>query len=530
MQIYGRVLQSQSAATLYVITFGTIGAFAVSGVVDHFRAKVLINYGTVFDERVAPSLFATLFESVVRRETTARSQVMRDVDTLRQTITGNAIGALFDLPWMPIYLITLGLIAPVIAFVTFACGVVLFGLALLQDRNSRPALKVANDAALQSYAFTETTLRNSEVVRAMGMLPSLGQQWTEFRATTMERSATASDQTSAYSGAIRLLRMSMQIVIIGLGAWLIIKGMIGPGALFANMILGSRALQPIERVVGAWGGMIAGQQAYDRLAKVLENYEPPAPVTVLPRPSGLLSVEGVSFKPHGSEVPLLNNISFQLPAGETLGIVGPSGAGKSTLTRLLVGVWKPNSGVVRLDGADVFRWDRESFGKYVGYLPQDIELFTGTVRGNIARFRSDVTDEMVVRAAQLAGAHEMILRLPKGYDTQLSEQGGVLSAGQRQRVGLARALFGDPAYIVLDEPNAALDAEGEMALLKTLEILKQAKATVVIISHKANVFRTADKMLVLHNGRVEMYGPRDQVMARVVQPAPTVIPQAEAAR
>jgi len=425
------------------------------------------------------------------------------------------------------------LIDPIIGVVTLLGGVVLFGLALLQDRGSRPALKEANDAALQSYSFTDAALRNGEVVRALGMLPSLGEQWTRFRTTTMERSASASDRTSIYSGAIRVTRMMLQIVIVGMGAWLVVQGKVGPGVMYANMILGARALAPIERVVGAWGGIIAGQQAYDRLARLLDFYTPPAPVTKLPRPDGRLSVEGLSYAPRGAETLLLNGISFQLGAGETMGVVGPSGAGKSTLTRLLVGIWKPNTGVVRLDGADVFQWDRETFGRYVGYLPQDIELFAGTVRENIARFRADAADEAVIKAAQLAGAHELILRLPKGYETQLGEQASVLSVGQRQRVGLARALFGEPAFIVLDEPNAALDAEGEAALLNTLALLKAARVTVVVVSHKPNVFRTADKMLVLRNGRVEMFGPRDQVMSRIVQPAPAAppaIPQAEAAR
>jgi PrtD family type I secretion system ABC transporter len=531
MQVYDRVLNGRSEATLYVLSFGCLGAFVISGIIDHYRALVLINFGRVFDERTAGPVFQTLFDAVVRRDASARAQALRDLDTLRQTITGQAINALFDLPWIPVFLLVLYLIDPIIAVVTFVGGAILLVLAILQDRGTRPGLRQANDAALQSYAFTEAALRNGEVVRALGMLENIGGQWARYRHTTMERSAKASESASIYGGAIKATRMAMQIVIVGVGAWLVIKGKVGPGVMFANMILGARALAPLERVVGAWSGLIAGQQAYDRLARLLENYETPQPATLLPRPKGLLSVEGVSFAPRGSPTLVLNGVSFQVQAGETLGIVGPSGAGKSTLTRLLVGVWKPGSGTVRLDGADVFQWERASFGGYVGYLPQDIELFSGSVRANIARFRDDATDEQVVKAAQLAGAHEMILRLPQGYETQLGENASVLSVGQRQRVGLARALFGEPAYIVLDEPNAALDAEGEAALLRTLEILKQAEATVVIVSHKPNVFRTADKMLVLRNGRVELFGPRDQVMARVVQPAtPPPIQQAEAAR
>jgi PrtD family type I secretion system ABC transporter len=525
-QVYQRVLNSHSEATLYVLTFGVLAVFVVSGVIDQLRSRILINYGRLFDERTSAPVFGVLFEAVVRGDASARSQALRDLDTVRQTITGSAVSILFDLPWMPIFAIVLFIIDPWIGAFTFFGGLLLLGLALLQDRATRTGLKDANTAALQSYAFTDTALRNGEVVRAMGMLPSLGRLWTRFRVTTIERSASASDQAGAYSTAIKTVRMAIQVLVIGIGALLIIEGKIGPGVLFANMILSARALAPIERIVGSWSGLIAGAQAYDRLQQLLAQYEPPQPVTLLPRPAGALSVEGVSYAPRGAQAFILNGVSFAIEAGETLGIVGASGAGKSTLTRLLVGVWKPNVGAVRLDGADVHQWDRDSFGRYVGYLPQDIELFSGTIRDNIARFRADATDEQVVRAAQLAGAHEMILRQPKGYDTELGEGGAVLSVGQRQRVGLARALFGDPAFIVLDEPNAALDAQGEAALMHTLETLKAAKATVVIVSHRPNVFRTADKMLVLKGGRVELFGPGDKVMARLFQPAQAIPPAA----
>jgi PrtD family type I secretion system ABC transporter len=527
-QVYDRVLTSRSHATLYVLTFGTLAVFIVSGVLDNLRARLLISFGKLFDERTSGQVFTVLFDAVVRGDASARSQALRDLDTFRQTITGSAVAVLFDLPWIPIFTIVLFIIDPWIGLVTLAGGIVLLALALLQDRATRTGLKDANTAALQSYAFTDTALRNGEVVRALGMLPSLGRQWTRFRNTTIDRSAVASEQAGVYSTAIRTARMGIQVLVVGIGALLIIDGKIGPGILFANMILSARALAPIERVVGAWSSLIAGGQAYGRLQSLLRQYEPPVPRTLLPRPRGALSVEGVSYAPRNAQAFILTGVAFQLQPGETLGIVGASGAGKSTLTRLLVGVWKPNVGAVRLDEADVHQWDRDSFGRYVGYLPQDIELFSGTIRDNIARFRAEATDDQVVKAAQLAGAHEMILRQPKGYDTELGEGGAVLSVGQRQRVGLARALFGDPSFIVLDEPNAALDAQGEAALMSTLEQLKAGRATVVIVSHKPNVFRTADKMLVLKNGRVELFGPSEQVMARLVQPAQAIPPSAAA--
>jgi ABC-type protease/lipase transport system fused ATPase/permease subunit len=285
------------------------------------------------------------------------------------------------------------------------------------------------------------------------------------------------------------------------------------------MILASRALQPIERMVGSWDGLINGSKAYQRLMGLLGVYQPHKVSTSLPKPLGQLSVEAVSFAPHGVNRLILQGVNFKIEPGEMLGIIGPSGAGKSTLARLMAGIWKPNGGHVRLDGADVFTWERAEFGRYVGYLPQDTELFSGTIRDNIARFRSDVTDEQVVVAAQLANVHDLILRLPEGYETELGETGFVLSAGQRQRVGLARALLGEVRLLILDEPNASLDAEGEEALLKVLDHMKGEGVTIIVVSHKPNILRAADKMLVMRDGRVEMFGPKDQVMARVVQPA-----------
>jgi ATP-binding cassette subfamily C exporter for protease/lipase len=353
----------------------------------------------------------------------------------------------------------------------------------------------------------------------MGMLPTLGAAWAHFRRINIEQGAITAEMSNAYTDTIKAVRMGIQILIIAIGAWLIMQGKLASGMLFANMILASRALQPIEKIVSAWEPLNKMAGAHQRVMETLQRAEPPYPVTSLPRPAGRLSVEGLNYAPPGANRLLLNNLNFAVEPGETLGIVGPSGAGKSTLARLLVGVWRPINGVVRLDGADVFTWERADFGRHIGYLPQDTELFAGTIRQNIARFRSDATDAQVIRAAQLAGVHELILRTGKGYDSQVGEGGVVLSAGQRQRVGLARAMFGDPAYIVLDEPNASLDAEGEQALMSAIEAMKANGSTVIIISHKIGVFRAADKLLALREGRMELFGPRDGVMARLMKPA-----------
>jgi PrtD family type I secretion system ABC transporter len=518
-QIYGRVMTSQNQSTLWMLTLVTLFVFAISSVIDDFRARILINFGVALDQRVSGRVFTSLFDAAVRGDWGARAQALRDLDQFRQSLTGIAAAAFMDVPWIPVFLGVLFIIDPLVGSVTLIGAGVLVALAIAQSRATQSALKDANEAALKSYGFTDAALRNGEVVRAMGMLPTLGQAWARHRAVTIERGAAAAEASNMYTDIIKAVRMGMQVLIIAIGAWLIMKGEIHSGMLFANMILASRALQPIEKIVGSWDALNNMYAAYGRLNKLLANAEPPAQATALPRPLGKLSVEGVNFAPPGLQRLVLNNISFTVDPNEVLGVIGPSGAGKSTLARLLVGIWRPLNGVVRLDGADVFTWDRADFGKYVGYLPQDTELFGGTVRNNIARFREGVTDEEVVAAAQLAGVHELILRMPKGYDTEVGEGGVVLSAGQRQRVGLARTVLGRPAFVVLDEPNANLDAEGEDALMRAIDAMKADGATVVIISHKPGVFRAADKMLVLRDGRVELFGPRDQVMSRLVKPA-----------
>ncbi|WP_374573198.1 type I secretion system permease/ATPase [Phenylobacterium sp.] len=518
-QIYGRVLTSQSGPTLWALTIVTLFVFIISAVIDDYRGRILVNYGVLMDQQVSGRLFSALFDGALRGEPGAKSQALRDLDTFRQTLTGIGAAAFFDLPWIPVFLVVLWAIDPLVGTVTTVGAVALFGLALAQERVTRPALKDANEAALRSYAFTDAALRNGEVVRAMGMLPRLGAAWARHRRISIERGADASEGNLAFSDAIKAVRMGIQILVIAIGAWLIMKGEIHSAMLFANMILASRALAPIERVVGAWEPLNNGIRAHERVMNVLSRAEPPSVSTALPRPAGRLTVEGVVFTPAGSPKPTLMGVNFALQPGETLGVIGPSGAGKSTLSRLLMGIWKPLQGSVRLDGADVFSWDRADFGRHVGYLPQDTELFSGSVRDNIARFREDVTDDDVIRAAQMANVHDLILRLPRGYETDIGESGVVLSVGQRQRVGLARALLCDPAFLVLDEPNASLDAEGENALMAALDTMKARGATIIIVSHKPSVFRSADKILMLRDGRQEAFGPRDQVLSRVIKPA-----------
>ena len=518
-QVYSRVLLSQSVPTLWVLTFGVLFVFAVSAVMDVIRQQVLIDFGVVFDRYLSGRIFAALFDAVAQRRMSARSQALRDLDLFKTVMTGQAVVILFDVPWIPIFILALFFVGPLIGLVTLVGGMFLLLLAFMQDRATRAAVEGGQEEAIESYAFTESALRNSEVVRALGMLPTLGAEWSRRRQATTDRSARAAEAQNAYSNAIKMLRLMVQILTIAVGALLIMQQKVPSGMLFANMILTARALQPIDRLVASWNSLVAAKGAYERLEGLLNTYEPPVMATQLPRPTGRLVVEQMGFAMPGAPRLLLSNLNFELQPGETVGVVGQSGAGKSTLARMLVGVWKPFSGHIRLDGAEIFSWDRAAFGRVTGYLPQDVELFSGTVRDNIARFREDATDEQVIEAARLANAHEFILSLNKGYDTELGDGGAVLSGGQRQRVGLARAVFGDPALVVLDEPNAALDAAGEEALLRALAALKERGATVVIVSHKASVFRSADKILYLKEGRAELFGPRDTVFAQLAKTA-----------
>lgn len=517
LQIYDRVLQSGSGATLFLLTLAAIGAMAALALLDDVRARLLVNMGIRFDNRLSSRLFALQMESAAGGRGQENGQVLRDLDALRVVVTGSGTLALLDLPWTIIYVGICFLLHPVLGLTVLVSTLCLIGLAVFNQVSVNQPLADSNASGNKSYALTDTAVRHVEPIQAMGMLPDILVRWRDVRFHFMGRQAIASYRNARMTSLIRFFRMIVQVAIMGIGAWLVVAHEMSAGSLFAATMLTSRALVPIDQVVGVWRQLAQGLTAFLRLQTAFDV--PVRPVAMaLPHPEGHLSVEHVTFRVPGMEAPVVNDVSFELAAGESLGLVGPSGAGKSMLARLLVGISKPNSGIVRLDGADVYTWDRSGFGRAVGYLPQDTALMPGTVRENIARF-GNASPEEIVDVARRVGVHDMILRLPNGYDTQVGEGGAHLSGGQRQRIALARALLGKPRLLVLDEPNSNLDGDGEDSLRHTLAALKKEKVSIILIAHRPSLLTGVDKLLILAGGQVAKFGPMVNVMPHLIPAA-----------
>ena len=525
LQVYDRVVPSSSETTLVMLTLALLMAYVALAGLDAMRARVLTRASVTLDRKIAAAVVTASIDQPVGG---ARSQALRDFDTFRQFVSGAGIHALFDLPWAPVYIAVIFMLHWSLGVFALGCGVLLVLMALLNEWLVGKQLNGANAAAARAYAFTEMSLRNTEAIRAMGMTEGLLKRWGTDRDQMLGRQVIASDRAGAVQSIIKFLRLSMQSVILGLGAYLVIEHTVTAGAMFAGSLLLGRALQPVEQVVGTWRGIVAVRGAFRRLQNLFSAIAAQGPALALPRPTGKLSVEGVSYVAPGSPRPLLRNVSFELEAGEILGVIGPSGAGKSTLARHLVGVLAPTAGTVRLDGADVAAWSRNGLGSHVGYLPQDVELFADTVASNINRFQPG-DDQAVLEAARMAGVHELILRLGNGYNTAVGEGGAVLSGGIRQRLGLARAVYASPSLVVLDEPSSNLDADGDVALGDCLIELKKKGVTVVLISHRPASIVTADKLLLLKDGAVELFGPRLDVLAKLA-PRPVNRPSAVTAQ
>jgi len=515
LQVYDRVVPSSSELTLVMLTLALLLAYLAMAGLDTVRSRVLTRASVRLDRQIAARVMTAIIDRT-NASGGARSQLLRDFDGLRQFVSGSGIHALFDLPWAPIYIAVIFMLHWTLGAFALACGAALVLLSLVNEWLVRRPLSESNDAAALNYSFTEMSLRNVEAVRAMGMAGGLLKRWARDRHRMLERQVVASDRAATLQSLIKFLRLSMQSVILGLGAYLVIERSVTGGAMFAASLLLGRALQPVEQITGAWHSLISVRGAWRRLADLFAAAAAQAPGLTLPRPDGRLSVESVSFLSPGSSRPLLRGVSFELAPGEVLGVIGPSGAGKSTLARHLVGVLGPSAGVVRLDDADVTAWARNGLGRHVGYLPQDIELFADTVGANISRFQSG-DDGATIEAAKMAGVHEMVLRLSNGYDTQVGEGGAVLSGGARQRVALARAAYGNPSLVVLDEPSSNLDGDGDAALANCIRALKERGTTVVLVSHRPTTINVVDKLLVLKDGAVELFGPRAEVLARLTR-------------
>ncbi|WP_244510327.1 type I secretion system permease/ATPase [Aureimonas sp. AU20] len=514
IQVYDRVLASRSEVTLIMVTLLAVALLVVYAALESIRSRILVRTGARFDKFIGKNVFSTSFRGHLRSPTGGYSQPVRDLDTLREFLTGGGIITFCDAPWMPIFLAVCYMIHFWIGVVATIGAVAIFGLALANELMTRRHLKDASVASIGANQYVSTTLRNVEIIHALGMMKAISGRWSTLHDRAIGLQAQASDRAGLILATSKFIRTVLQIAILGVGAYLVLESEVTPGAMIASSIMMGRALAPVEGAVAQWKGFMATRSAYDRLSKMFESTQPEPEKMPLPTPTGAITLEQLVVAPPGTNAATLKSVNMQIMPGEVVGVIGPSGAGKSTLARALTGVWAPLSGHVRLDGADIDNWHAELLGPHIGYLPQDVELFSGTIAENIARFTS-VDAEAVVKAAQKAGVHEMILQLTDGYNTKIGEGGRSLSGGQRQRLGLARALYGDPKIIILDEPNSSLDSYGEAALAQALRIAKSEKRTVVVISHRASLLNEVDKLAVFTAGTLTMYGPAADVIERL---------------
>jgi PrtD family type I secretion system ABC transporter len=517
LQVYDRVLHSRNEMTLVMITGIALLLLAVYSVLEWMRSRVLVRAGLRFDDMIANGLFSRVVTTTLRQPQARPEVALTDVDRLRDFFTGTGLIALCDVPWMPVFLLVCFLFHPLVGWISLIGAVLIFGLAILNEFMTKKTLTEANGHGQAAQHFASSTLQNVEVIRALGMENQLRARWHGMHRTMLFKQAAASDRGGAVQQLSKFIRMALQTIILGAGAYLSIEGEISGGSMIACSILMGRALQPIDQVVGQWKQVVGARQAYRRLVQMFHDVPEEPARTKLPAPNGRLVIDQLSVVAPGSRTPLLQSVSFHVQPGQSVAIVGPSGAGKSSLVRALVGVWPPVAGAIRLDGSELQHWNKDELGSHFGYLPQAVELFAGTIAENIARFQPGASAEDIIKAATAARVHEMIQSLPDGYDTQIGSGGRTLSGGQRQRIGLARAVFGNPAVIILDEPNASLDGEGEEALFQVIADLKARMKAIIFVTHKMSLVALAEKTLVLSEGRVRSFGPTRDIL----QPKPT---------
>ena len=518
MQVYDRVLGSRSEATLLALTLLIVFLFIVMGLLDHARARVMARVGAAFQSR----LDRRVFEAAMRRAQVAPSDpvataAQRDLEAVQRLYSSPVLIALFDIPWTPVFIIATFIFHPYMGWLSVIGGVILVIITVLNQRVTKVPLARANSATITAERMAENLKAEAEVVQALGMREAGFTRWQQARGTALREAISASDVGGTYSVITKTFRQFLQSAMLGLAAWLVLKGELTSGAMIAGSILMGRALAPIETAVSQWAVVQRSQEGWARLAELFSRQPEEPGHTALPRPRAVLEAQNLTVVPPGENHATLRMINFRLEPGQALGVIGPSGSGKSTLARALIGAWRPAGGKVRLDGASLDQYDPDVLGSYIGYLPQRVTLFEGTIAENIARLQGNPDGLKVVEAAKKAAAHDMIVRLPDGYDTRVSALGGRLSGGQIQRIGLARALYGDPVIVVLDEPNSNLDNEGSMALNDAIKQMKAAGCAVLIMAHRPAAIQECELLLVVEDGLRRAFGPRDQVLREMVK-------------
>jgi PrtD family type I secretion system ABC transporter len=520
LEVYDRVLPSRSIPTLVGLVILAGGLYIAQGILDLLRGRVLVRIGTSLDE----ALNARVFDTVVRLPLMVGGrneglQPLRDLDNVRSFLSSMGPGAFFDLPWLPFYLAICFAFHVMIGLTALVGAIILVTLTIITEYMSRAPAREAMGLAARRNDLAATSRRNAEVLVAMGMSGRLTKRWSEANEKYLAGNQRASDVAGGLGAIAKVMRMVLQSAVLAVGAYLVINQEATAGVIIAGSILSARALAPVDLAIAHWKGFVAARQSWHRLNRLLESLPAQPPQTLLQNPSKRLSVEGVTIVPPGDQKIIVQEATFALEAGNGLGVIGPSGSGKSSLIRALVGVWQPARGKVRLDGAALDQWSSDVLGRHIGYLPQDVELFAGSVAQNICRFDPEATSETIIKAAKEAGVHDMIIKMREGYDTQIGEQGTALSAGQAQRVALARALYGDPFLIVLDEPNSNLDTEGDEALTRAVRGARERGAIVVVVAHRPVGIEAVDMLLVLKDGRVQAFGPKESVLGQVLQRA-----------
>lgn len=516
LQVYDRVMVSRSGETLLMLTLITVWMFGTMGILEFVRSRLLVRWGTRFDSLLNSRVYHVIMSAAIKYPGSGNAQPLGDLNSIRQFLSGNGPFAFFDTPWIPVYLILLFLFHPWTGWFAIFAALVLISVAIANEIRTRELLNSANTRYTRSNTLVASHLRNAEVLHAMGMESTLRKQWLHTHLEYLKEQAQASDKAGFWTNLSKMLRILFQSLILGLGAYLAIHNEISAGTLIAGSILMGRALAPIDHLIATWRQFAGARQAYRRLQALLSEFPAPEKRLSLPQPNGSIQFETVTLLAPRTQRAILRAVNFTLPAGETLVILGASAAGKSSMLRALVGVWPTAAGAVRIDGADITHWNRDELGSHIGYLPQDVELFDGTVAQNISRFETGDADK-IHAASRMAGVDDLIRHLPDGYETRIGPGGIALSGGQRQRIGLARAVYGSPQLVVLDEPNASLDEAGELALLQTCKLLQQQGTTLILVTHRTNIVNIAHKLMLLKDGQIALYGPRDAVLQQLVQ-------------